>query len=372
MINKFVIIMDKILPGKLIFVSLILSGLLFNSCVNRLKADDFELIITPLNTGSEASIRALHVVDNNIVWASCSGGEYLLSANGGRSWKLGYIEGAETDDLRSIYAWSANRAMVLGTSNPGRIYLTETAGEDWQVVYENSEDGIFFNSLSFADEFRGMALSDPVDSTSFLIRTDDGGLTWEEVRGLPVLLDNEFHFAASNSCMQYSRAGKLWIATGGGGARVFSSIDDGNTWKASETGIMFEPPSTGIFSISFADDDRGIIVGGNYESPEINQRIAAFTLDGGERWILSEEMPEQYRSCVFWLKYRGKDIALAVGKTGIDISTDNGNSWTNISKEAYYTGRSIPGTNYGYLAGSDGRISKIVLKKKKSEADELI
>ena len=44
----------------------------------------------------------------------------------------------------------------------------------------------------------------------------------------------------------------------------------------------------------------------------------------------------------------------------------------NISTEGYYTGRSIPGTNYGYLAGSDGRISKIILKKKKSEADELI
>jgi photosystem II stability/assembly factor-like uncharacterized protein len=353
-------------------VLLALAMVLLSSCVNRLKADDFELIITPLNTGSEASIRALHVVDNNIVWASCSGGEYLLSANGGESWKLGYIDGAETDDLRSIYAWSANRALVFGTSSPGRAYLTETAGEDWQVVYENNEDGIFFNSLSFADEFRGMALSDPVDSTSFLIRTDDGGLTWEEVKGLPVLLDNEYNFAASNSCMQYNRSGSIWIATGGGGARIFSSTDAGITWKASETGMIYESPSTGIFSVSFTDDDRGIIVGGNYENPEMNQRIAAFTLDGGERWILSEEMPEQYRSCVFWIDYRGKDIAMAVGKTGIDISTDNGNSWHKISSEGYYTGRSISGTNYGYLAGSDGRISKIILKKKKSEADELI
>ncbi len=364
--------MNKVFSGKILIVSILLTGLVGISCSRRLDADDFELVITPLNTGSEASIRALNVIDKNIVWASGSGGEYLLTANGGQSWKIGQIDGAEEDDLRSIYAWNANRALVLGTSNPGRAYLTETAGEDWQIVYENTTPGIFFNSLSFADDLRGMALGDPIDSTSFVIKTNDSGQTWERVEGLPILLDKEFNFAASNSCIQYNRSGKVWIATGGGGARVFSSDDHGLSWKASETGIVYAEPSTGIFSISFVDEDRGIIVGGDFENPEMNERIAAFTLDGGERWILAEEMPDQYRSCVFWVNYRGKDIALAAGKTGIDISVDNGNSWQKISSEGYYTGRSVPGTNTGYLAGSDGRISKIVLKKKKSEADELI
>ena len=356
--------MSKVFSGKILIAIIILSALAGTSCARRLDSDSFELIISPLNTGSNASIRSLHVVDKNIVWASGSGGEYLLSANGGQSWKLGYIDGAEEDDLRSIYAWNANRALVLGTSNPGRAFLTETAGEDWQIVYKNTSPGIFFNSLSFADEFRGLALSDPIDSTSFLIRTNDGGLSWEEIDGMPVLLDKEFNFAASNSCIQYNSSGKIWIVTGGGGARVFSSDDDAISWKASETGIVNAVPSTGIFSISFIDENRGVIVGGDYENPELNDRIAAFTLDGGERWILAEEMPVQFRSCVFWINYRGKDIALAVGKTGIDISVDNGNTWKNISSEGYYTGRSVTGTNYGYLAGSDGRISKIVLKKR--------
>jgi photosystem II stability/assembly factor-like uncharacterized protein len=349
---------------------ILLIGILFNSCTGRLDASDFKLEIIPMSTGSEASLRALQVVDKNIIWASGSGGEYLLSANGGNSWKLGYIDGAESDDLRSIYAWNSTRALVFGTSNPGRGYLTETSGEDWQLVYENNTAGIFFNSLSFANEFKGMALGDPLDSTSFVIKTNDGGLSWEEISGLPVLLDGEANFAASNSCIQYSPSGKVRIVSGGGGSRVFLSNDDGLSWTAAESGLLSGIPSSGIFSVSFIDDNRGIIVGGTYDTPELNNNIAAFTMDGGEKWILSEVMPAQYRSCVFWMEYRGKEIAVAVGKTGVDISVDNGNSWRNVSLDGYFTGRSVPGTNIAYLAGSEGRISKIILKRRRSGSDD--
>ena len=333
------------------------------SCSGNLRPADLKMELTELNTGSEASLRALFVVDENVIWASGSGGQYLLSANGGNSWKSGFIYGAENDDFRSIYAWGPSRAQVFGTSVPGRGYMTETAGEDWQLVFEDTTAGVFFNSLSYADDFRGVALSDPIDSISYIIKTNDGGFNWSRITSLPVLKTDEYNFAASNSCIQYNRSGRIWMITGGGDSRVFSSVDHGATWDVAPSGLASSVPSGGIFSVSFLDENKGIVVGGTYDKPELNERIAAFTLDGGEKWILSEKMPAEYRSCVFWMRYRNSDIAVAVGKTGIDISTDNGNSWHNISDKGYYTGRAVPGTSTAFLAGSDGRIAKIVLKK---------
>ncbi len=359
--------MSKLTTGIILALLVLITGLQ-TSCNRELDPSDFRIELTELQTGSESSIRALHVVDKNVIWAGGSGGQYMLSANGGSSWKLGIVTGAENDDLRSIHAWGATSAQLFGTSNPGRGYITDTAGEDWHIVFEDTTSGVFFNSLKYADEFRGLALSDPLDSVSYIIKTVDGGQSWERVVKLPVLLDGESNFAASNTCIEYLRSGHIWIVSGGGASRVFSSDDHGETWKVSESGLAHNVPSSGIFSVSFLDELRGIIVGGTYDQPELNQRIAAFTLDGGEKWILSEIMPAQYRSCAFWLKYRGKDIAVSVGKTGIDISTDYGNSWLNVSEEGFYTGRPVQGTLTGFLAGSEGRISKMELKFRKRDS----
>lgn len=364
-----VIIYSRMKQGKYYLgILLLIASLVLASCSGSFRPGDFRLVFTDLSTGSEASIRALCVVNENIVWAGGSGGQYLLTANGGNTWKTGIVEGAETDDFRSIYAWGPSRAQVFGTSSPGRGYMTETAGEEWQLVFEDSTAGVFFNSLSYADEFRGVALSDPVDSISYIIKTNDGGFSWSRITGLPVLNDSEYNFAASNSCIQYNRSGRIWMVTGGGDSRVFTSADHGDNWDVAPSGLAYSVPSGGIFSVSFVDESKGIIVGGTYDKPELNDRIAAFTLDGGEKWILSDKMPAEFRSCVFWMKYRNRDIAVAVGKTGIDISTDHGNSWHNISDKGYYTGRAVPGTSTAFLAGSDGRIAKIVLKRRNNKS----
>jgi photosystem II stability/assembly factor-like uncharacterized protein len=320
-----------------------------------------ELIIEPLETGSNVSIRALHVVSERVIWAAGSEGSYLLSTDGGNSWKTGQVEMADSDDFRSLHAWDSQHALIFGVSNPGRGYYTSTAGEDWEIVYENSEDGIFFNTLKFANKNMGVALSDAIDSIPFIIRTADGGRLWERILDIPPLNLNEFHFAASNSCIEYLPSGGIWIVTGGGDARVFHSPDHGETWSVSETEISHRGQSSGIFSISFVDNSRGVIVGGTYDNPGLNDSIAAYTDNGGATWQLSETMPSAYRSSVTWLN-SDRDIALAVGKTGWDYSVDYGKSWIAVSDSGYYTARAINGTLKGFAAGSGGRVAKFELK----------
>ena len=269
------------------------------------------------------------------------------------------IEGEEKNDFRSIYAWDENKAIVFGVSGPNFGYKTINGGENWQVVYSDTLPGLFFNSLTFADKNNGLAVSDPVDGKFFVIRTENAGEKWENVTNIPDAIDGEANFAASNTCIEFLPSGKAWIASGGKAARVFYSENFGKSWQVSNTPIIRGTAAAGIFSVSFKNDLEGIIVGGIYNEPHINQNIAAYTLDGGKSWIQAQTMPNEYRSCVQHVTFENKTFSFAIGKTGSDISPDGGMNWQFADTTGFYTFRQVPGKNTGFAAGSNGKISKL-------------
>jgi photosystem II stability/assembly factor-like uncharacterized protein len=300
------------------------------------------------------------VVNENVVWASGSEGTVLLSVDGGETWKINNVKGAEKNDFRSIHAWDEKRAMVFGVSGPAFGYATEDGGESWEVVFQDTTSGLFFNSLKFADKNNGLAISDPIDGKFFVIRTENGGKKWERVTNLPKVEAGEANFAASNTCIEYLPSGKAWFATGGKAARVFYSTDFGKSWEVVKTPMVRGAASSGIFSIAFKNDMEGVIVGGTYDAPELNQNIASFTLDGGMVWHPAETMPKEFRSCVQTVS--NENLFFAIGKTGCDISVDGGVNWQFINVSGFYTFRAVPDKLVGFVAGSDGMISKLEIK----------
>ena len=332
-----------------------------SSCTSR-PTNQYRFKLTELDTGVNESLRGLYVVDENVIWASGTKGTYLVSNNGGRSWRVGTVALAKENDFRSIHAWDENRAMVFGVTGPVFGYTTEDGGDSWTLVYEDNRDVVFFNSLKFADSTNGIALSDPVEGRFFVLRTTDGGTSWLTVEDLPQANDGEVNFASSNSCIEYLPSGKAWFVTGGSTARVFYSIDFGKSWQVADTPLVHGQTSTGIFSVAFKNDTEGIIVGGNYKEPDLNKNIAATSMDGGVTWQPSETMPRGFRSCVQHVSAPNINIYVAVGKSGCDYSADNGSSWRNITNQGYFTCRVVPGQTSLFVAGSKGRIAKIELK----------
>ncbi len=271
-------------------------------------------------SNTTASLRGLHAVSSQIVWASGTKGTWLRSTDGGAHWQAGTVPGAEALDFRDVEAFDANNAFLLssGTGALSRIYQTGDAGRHWSLSFTNPDPNGFFDAISFWDRRHGIVLGDPVNGQFSIFTTDDGGGSWHRQQ-TPRALPNEGAFAASGTCLVVRNPGDAWFGTGGpNAARVFHSIDQGRTWTVSATPLTGTSGSTGIFSLAFADGLHGIAVGGEYTKPDERARTIALTNDGGQSWSKGKQELFGYRSGIAFLS-RNSRIIIAVGTNGSDV-----------------------------------------------------
>jgi len=280
-----------------------------------------------------ASFRGLAVVNEKVVWASGTGGTVIRTIDGGKTWNVITVPGAEKLDFRDIEAFDANTAYILsiGNGDASRIYKTTDGGKTWKLQFKNDDPEKFFDAIACWDRNNCIAMSDPVDGRFPLIATSDGGASWNLLtpRVPPEAKKDEAAFAASGTCLITQGRNTVLLVTGGGDARVFKSQDRGLTWTASETPIVRGASGQGIFSIVMLDAKNGFIVGGDYQKPENRMLTFAKTIDGGETWGQATDA-NGYRSGITALD---KKTLIAVGTSGSDISRSGGNSWTVLGKE---------------------------------------
>ncbi len=305
---------------------------------------------------TDASFRGLDVVSSNIVWASGTGGTVVRTIDGGRSWDVIKVPGAEKLDFRDIEAFDANTAYILsiGNGESSRIYKTNDGGKTWKLQFKNTDEKAFFDSIAFWDEKNGMAQSDPVDGKYVLYRTTDGE-TWNAVGTdkMAEAKEGEAAFAASGTSIITNGKKDVFIVSGGNDARVFRSNNRGLTWFVSETPIVKGTSGSGIFGIAMSDKSNGVIVGGNYEKPNEAGNSLAFTKDGGKTWKAGSGLTG-YRSGV---AYIDKNTVIAVGTNGSDISVDGGKTWKNLDKENYNAVQS-GGNNSTWAVGPKGMVAR--------------
>jgi photosystem II stability/assembly factor-like uncharacterized protein len=243
-----------------------------------------------------ASFRGLSVLNEKIIWASGTDGTVIRTIDGGKTWSVITVPGAEKLDFRGIHAFDARTAVIMssGPAEKGeaRIYRTSDGGNSWKQVYEQKTPGMFFDAVAFWDSKNGIVLSDPVQGRFALFITRDGGLSWKQIpsAALPPALPNEGAFAASNTCLTVHGEADVWFATGGATvARVFHSGDRGKTWTVAETPIHPKNSSSGIFSLAFVNGREGVAVGGDYQHPESSGFANVLrTSDGGKTWRAAE------------------------------------------------------------------------------------
>lgn len=326
--------------NKIFFSLLFFSGLhlVFSQNLSR-------NIIVEIDTlfQDKISIRAIEV-DKDKVWYAGDNnrfGFYDLKVN--KKFENTIVEDTLKIEFRSI-AKTDNYIYVLSVANPGLLYQINKDGKNYRLVYQEKNEKVFYDSMQFSNNKEGIAVGDPITDRLCILKTIDGGSTWNKIEEnkLPKVFDGEAHFAASNTNI-VMKGKEVWIVSGGLKARVFYSSDKGNSWDVYETPIVQGKQMSGIFTADFYDKKNGFVAGGNYEVLNQNFGNKAVTHDGGKTWnLIANSEAFGYASCVQYVpKSNGKGIVV-VGASGVYYSSNGGDNWMQMSKDSsLYTIRFI-------------------------------
>jgi hypothetical protein len=324
------------------------------------------------HSGVTASLRGIHAVNDSVAWASGSGGTVLRTTDGGAHWQNCTVPaGGEKLDFRSVWAWDADRAMVL-SSGPGqasRLYSTHDGCRSWRLVFTNPDADGFWDGLQFDGIRFGAILGDPVHGMFTLFVTYDGGTRWTRQLDpcLRVLDPKQGAFAASNQSLAVLRSDRpgpdgggsdtrrLWFGTSGGWmyglwiAPLEAVIQPGCVRQ--RVGAL-DPanPAAGIFAVAFRDAENGVAVGGDYAHASTTG--IAGTKSGATPWRVAVAPPRGYRSTVGWDP--GENAWIAAGTTGSDISHDGGRTWQPFSPEGW-NAVSLP-----FAVGEKGKVGRLI------------
>jgi photosystem II stability/assembly factor-like uncharacterized protein len=213
----------------------------------------------PLLPAVRSSFRGLSVVNDSVAWVSGSKGWVGRTINRGLHWEFNQVPGYETLDFRSLYAFNDSTALIANAGSPAYILRTTNGGKTWQAVYTNTAAAIFIDGVDFWNNQEGVMYGDPIDGRMFLLFTKDGGKTWHEhaLETRPKLSEGEASFAASGTGIRCYDRKRLVIATGGKTSRLFISDNRGKTWRNATPPAQQGKESAGIFSVAFQSSKVG-------------------------------------------------------------------------------------------------------------------
>lgn len=231
----------------------------------------------------------------------------MKTVNGGETWEnvdLG-IEGLRYDiSLTNIYF--VDDAVGFITGNRGEIIKTLDGGETWELASKLEYD-ITTTDIYFFDENLGYVLTE-----SYLYKTEDGGLTWNN--DLPFLYSGLQGIDFNSNGNKGSIVGHgTSCCTGPNTGNVIYTKEFNDNWKTISYLSLRSDPLT---AVNF-EGENGIVFG---------RGIAAKTSDGGYVWkdITS---PEEY---IYQVESVNGNFYL-LGQNKLYKSVDNGDSWEVLS-----------------------------------------
>ncbi len=321
-------------------------------------------LLVPQRSGTTALLQAVSAPSENVVWVSGHRATVLRTIDGGATWQLLRVAPEDTSlEFRDIHAVDGKTAWVLA-AGPGarsRIYKTVDAGRSWNEQFVNRDSSAFYDCFAFWDALHALAFSDAVAGKFVVRRTDDGGAHWIPLPDsiLPAAQHGEGGFAASGTCGTTLAGRFAWFATGAADtARVLRTTDRGATWT-----VVGSPVKGGSFAglatVAFRDTLHGLVAGGNLGDPQARLDNVAITTDGGRTWTLAGR--PQFPGGVYGTAYAdARPVVAAVGPRGLDVSWNDGQTWTGLDTLAYWS-VGFGSARVGWAVGPGGRITQIRL-----------
>ncbi|WP_422460704.1 YCF48-related protein [Endozoicomonas sp. ALB115] len=147
-------------------------------------------------------------------------GHIVYSDDHGVSWQQASVPTMQM--LTAVHFPSETIGYAVG--HDAIVLKTEDGGETWQQVYVDREATVPLLDVWFSDSLHGFA----VGAYGYIIETVDGGRSWEFIDDR-IANDDEFHYNAINDDGQ----GNLFLA--GEACILFRSSDAGHSWVTLES-----------------------------------------------------------------------------------------------------------------------------------------
>lgn len=304
-----------------------------------------------LDSKTGISFRGLSVVNNRFLWVSGSKGTVGRSTDGGKHFNWLPVKGYENRDFRDIEAFDAVTAVILAIDSPGLILRTFDGGASWQEVHRDNRSGIFLDAFAFYKDKYATAIGDPINGEAVLLSSKDEGRSWQAISGIVARPDTgEACFASSGTNIVQLNKTEFTFITGGRRSRVYKDR------QLQTIPLQQGGQYTGANSIA-VKGKRWIVVGGDFTHDKEMKEHIAISNDRGRTWSIPSTPTNGYRSSVTAITKRKW---IACGTSGVDVSSDGGETWRRISDVGYHVVQRAKKGRAVYLAGGNGRLAKLV------------
>ncbi len=271
----------------------------------------------------------------NVVYAGTEGSGVLRSDDRGRTWQPAGMEG---QIVKSIAVSPAQPGLIFAGTKPPMIYVSRDGGQQWTALesFRKMRRLWWFSPAEkpFTAYVQGIAPS-PTNPDVILVgvefgsvvRSADGGKTWQDHRKGALRDCHSIRFHATNSD---------WVYEGGGtGAGVAFSRDAGNTWAQIKQGLdrhygwaaAADPARPEVMYVSLSPGPMKAHSGDNAQA-------YIFRSMGGDRWEkLNGGLPQPLNHMPYALL---TDPAapghLVAGLSNGDVwhTTDYGDHWQQL------------------------------------------
>jgi photosystem II stability/assembly factor-like uncharacterized protein len=267
-------------------------------------------------------------------WIAGDNGYLASTADGGRNWTKQDI--GTTENINEIYFRNDDNGYLVAGK---KMFITRDAGRSWQEtrIYKPGDFGKNspeFLSIRFADKKRGIVIGSVLNAQervvdSLVMRTEDGGETWQRV--LVPSKKELYH-------LDFVGSARCWIV--GDTGLVLVSYNGGANFQVQQSGVTLD-----LYNVDFRDENEGYIVG--------SKGTILRTEDGGQTW---ESVKTAFPMTFMRVDFADDKNGVIVGYEGTILrSSDRGRSWTRQSSG---TKANLYGLyfakKYGWAVGADG------------------
>ena len=291
-----------------------------------------------VKNGGTGDLVAVYFTSSERGFVAGDKGYFAYTTDGGGNWAKQIVD--TTEDINEIYFRNDDNGYVVAGK---KMFSTNDGGRNWrEIIIYNPKDfknlSPEFLSVRFADKKRGIVVGSLINKNdevvdSLVLRTDDGGETWQRI---VVPSKRELYH------LDFVNSSRGWIV--GDKGLILTTTDGGANWQVQKAGT-----DKALYNVDFRDSDYGFAVGG--------KGTILRTENGGETW---ETVRTTFPNTFLCVNFTDDRNGFVVGYGGtILYSSDKGKTWTkqeSKTKDNFYG--LFMTKKYGWAVGAKGLIMK--------------